>query len=108
MLGAPAPTYPMLVRQGLNVACYASQLGSDCFANNSVVISGYSIVVIICNYKNSPITADTIPSTPIAFTTRVDPVSAPPSGTIGQVLDGKWWSRRVLPPGPQRLFRNRV
>ena len=38
-----------------------------------------------------------------AFTTRVDPVS-PPSTPPPKRAEVKWWRRRVLPPGPKRLF----
>ena len=34
------------------------------------------------------------------FTTRVEPVSPP----YAPEPRGKWWRRRALPPGPQRLF----
>ena len=34
------------------------------------------------------------------FTTHVDPVSPPWIHPVGR----EWWRRRVLPPGPQRLF----
>ncbi|MEM7618423.1 MAG: hypothetical protein AAF244_03460, partial [Pseudomonadota bacterium] len=73
--------------------------------------------------KNYPITAES--RTPIeTFTTRVDPVSAPLSYTLDSMLSDqslsterprnrlrekqfckakriKWWSCRVLPPGPR-------
>ena len=56
----------MLVSQELNVACFRDlKLSSNRFAFGNeifVVIGGHSIVVIICNYKISPITADTIPN----------------------------------------------
>jgi hypothetical protein len=53
-----------------------------------------------------------MPGESVAFTTRVEPVSPPGAAAgirfvaIGIAKDGgKWWRRRVPPPGPQRLFR---
>jgi len=49
-----------------------------------------------------------MPGKNLAFTTRVDPVSPPSGGplaaNIGRAAEN-WWRRRVLPPGPLRLFR---
>ncbi len=41
-----------------------------------------------------------MPGEGLPFTTRVEPGS-PPQSPEGQ----EWWRRRVLPPGPLRLFR---
>jgi len=37
--------------------------------------------------------------------THVDPVSPPYQGppVAREAVAGKWWRRRVLPPGPQRV-----
>ncbi len=122
LLGRPAP-HPQPKLWGL--VAQSLQLSSNFEANNKIVISCYDRCVIICIYEIW--TDTTVPQTDTdsIFTTRVDPVSAPPKSvfsvhlpafalqaTVGKILvtiaaqsnSGFWWSRRALPPGPRRLF----
>jgi len=46
-----------------------------------------------------------MPSENNTFTTHVDPGSPPLVQAGSRCPRGVWWRRRVLPPGPQRLFR---
>ncbi len=75
------PTSPGSGARNSNVACYTAQLSSDGITNDDVVVSCYELRVVICNYQNYPITVEyRTPSE--TFTTRVDPVSAPPEFVI--------------------------
>ena len=77
---------------------HLAQFGDPCFR----------IVVVICNYLKQPDNGGyNAEHRQNAFTARVDPVSAP-SYEIWNYPYFIWWSRRVLPPGPQRLFRTNV
>ena len=64
LLGSARPHLKGLILKELSVAYYAAQLGSDSLvtSNNRVVVGCYESIVVICNYKISPITADTIPN----------------------------------------------
>jgi len=80
-----------------------SQLSGNRFtSNNRVVVGCYKCMIIVCIYNEYPVTAES--RTPHeAFTTRVDPVSAPPAFTP-RLKSKYWWSCRVLPPGPRTLI----
>jgi len=72
--------HPHLCRfNGSGIACslhYAAKLGGDSNVTNEVIVGGYELRVVICNYQIYPITAEC--RTPYeTFTTCVDPVSAP-------------------------------
>ena len=87
MLGNGQPHLYRFKGKGIEVAKLAAQLGGNSFVTNEhIVVSGYELIVVICNYQIYPITAES--RTPKeTFTTRVDPVSAPPSLKSILVLD---------------------
>jgi len=102
LLGRPCPTWGALPPRNF---CF--HLSGD--REGAIVVSyGNKCIVIVCIYNNSPFTAETIPDAAFIFTTRVEPVSAPPAFTRRRKGEDRcWWSRRVLPPGPRRLFHDR-
>jgi hypothetical protein len=50
---------------------------------SEVIVHGYELRIVVCSYKNSPITAEQYRTPPEAFTALVDPVSGPPSFAPG-------------------------
>jgi len=56
-------------------------------------------------YKDRPDIGGTMPGEDHLFTTHVDPGSPPRRTPAVSVGVRNWWRRRVLPPGPQRLFQ---
>ena len=64
--------------------------------------------VVVSIYKSSPITAEQCRTKATIFITHVDPISAPYLVQLKsrKTLGREWWSRRVPPPGPYRLFHS--
>lgn len=94
LLGRPTPHLKSVRKTGI-ICSYYLRLSSDSTSCCGVII-GYDIVVV-GNYKKSPITVDTIPDTNFTFTTRVDPVSAPPGFAINAFMH--FLRKLVEPPG---------
>lgn len=88
MLGRPAPHLIRLTGE---------ELGQKLLPNRLSGHFRFYRIVVVGNYTKSPITADTIPDTDSIFTTRVDPVSAPPEFTCQPKLTGL--QILVEPPG---------
>ncbi len=84
----PVPPGPRLPKLGL---------GSDAGVAREVVVGVYSLW---------PDNGGTTPNASQAFTTYVDPGSPPRFRWLAP--EGNWWRRRVLPPGPFRLFHKAV
>src|SRR3546814_6439139 len=90
------PAYPC-ESLGLRLACPTTLSGE-----------AYLTVVVVRNYSFGPITAvpcrapnPSLPRTSILFR---------PQKTSTAIVrgEGRWWRRRVLPPGPSRLFHRPV
>ena len=103
----------------------ATKLGSNCFNSVDVIVRCYTkckVIVCVCNY--SPLTA-VLCRTQLSSLLRVSILFRPHRNNDGGlnccvwllIKHGArksfcrrplfWWSRRALPPGPQRLFHDR-